>query len=111
MSGIYIHGMAKPKKCTKCQFFIPSSSPKYPFVDCKIIGRLGSVLNIISIPIDCPLIPVPDHGRLIDADEIKKRFCGHCEDYGKCREPCFDIKLIDNTQTIIPADKDGDSDG
>ena len=66
--SILIKGMKMPKNCVECKFFVKSDSPKYPFVDCVLIGRLGSVFNAISIPVDCPLVPVPPHGRLIDAD-------------------------------------------
>ena len=68
--SVLIKGMKMPKKCAECPFFIKSNSPKYPFVDCKIIGRLGSVFNCIGIPVDCPLVELPPHGRLIDADAL-----------------------------------------
>ncbi len=71
--SVIIRGMKMPKNCTECPFFIKSNSPKYPFVDCKIIGRLGSVFNCIGIPVDCPLVELPPHGRLIDADELTDR--------------------------------------
>ena len=70
--SVIIRGMKMPKNCTECLFFIKSNSPKYPFVDCKIIGRLGSVFNCIGIPVDCPLVELPPHGRLIDADALRQ---------------------------------------
>lgn len=33
----------------------------------------------------------------IDRDELIKRFCGHCIDYGKCIEKCFDVEIIEST--------------
>lgn len=33
----------------------------------------------------------------LDKALLKKRFCGHCDDNGKCAEPCFDVELIENT--------------
>jgi len=33
----------------------------------------------------------------ISRETLKKRFCGHCEEYGKCQELCFDMELINNT--------------
>lgn len=58
-------------------------------------------------------VPVPPHGRLIDADVLEKNFCSHCDDYmsGKdeCKEGCFDLKIIKSMPTVISADKDGES--
>lgn len=38
---------------------------------------------------------------LIDRDVLIKRFCGHCIDYGKCEEKCFDMEII---ESIPPVD-------
>lgn len=55
-TGVFIKGMKMPENCWECPFFIKSDSPKHPFVDCKLIGQLGDVLNFSAgIPIDCPL--------------------------------------------------------
>ena len=41
--------------------------------------------------------------RLIDADRLKRKFCGHCEDNGKCQEEfCFDLNIIDSMPTVEP---------
>ena len=110
MSGVYIPGMEMPKSCYECPFFVKSSSPKYPFVDCKIIGQLGDVFNAISIPIDCPLVSVPDHGRLIDADNLLKSVGSYdpikwTDEYGQV----VLLVNINNEPTIIQADKDGEA--
>ena len=110
MSGVYITDMEMPKHCSKCPFLIGSSSPKEPFVDCKLIGRLGSILNVVcsGIPFECPLVPVPDHGRLIDADELSNdgwtlhkqviRMGGYAIHEMPLNNPSI--------PTIIPADKE-----
>ena len=38
---------------------------------------------------------------LIERDVLIKRFCGHCIDYGKCIEKCFDVEII---ESIPPVD-------
>ena len=48
---------------------------------------------------DCPLIPVPPHGRLIDADALKE--ASHYDDHNVC---VVDADDIDNAMTVIPAD-------
>lgn len=49
---------------------------------------------------DCPLVPVPPHGRLIDADVLKE--ASHYDDYDVC---VVDADDIDNAPTIISADE------
>ena len=117
MSGIYISGVEMPKNCYGCLFSVKSDTPKHPFVDCKIIGRLGSIFNAVSIPVDCPLISVPDHGRLVDADALcvyereERARNEYCENgYDSYAEGVFDglheaAKIISVAPTIIPANK------
>ena len=47
-----------PKDCTdNCPFFLGCDSPdKFPFVECQFIGRLGSMFNQTSRPVNCPLV-------------------------------------------------------
>lgn len=60
MSGVYIKGMEMPESCAECL----NIGWQYVFEcnlnDVESGARLGS----------CPLIPVPPHGRLIDADAL-----------------------------------------
>ena len=61
--SVLIKGMEMPKSCLECKIKSWDEDGDYicPFseVVCLNIGR----------QYDCPLIEVPDHGRLIDADE------------------------------------------
>lgn len=55
---------------------------------------------------NCPLIPVPEHGTLIDADEFLKRAIGT-----KCFRGDYALmleELVGESTTIVPADKEGD---
>ena len=36
---------------------------------------------------------------LISREKLKRKFCGHCEDYGKCKEECFDVRIINSMST------------
>lgn len=62
--GIYIKGIEKPTKCAECYFYDQ---------------ELGCML--VDDDIDhrsCPLVEVPTpHGRLIDADAVKKAVFHH----------------------------------
>lgn len=60
MSGVYIKGMGMPKNCYDCIF--GHNCPQYEAL----------LWNEISKPrkADCPLIEVPNHGRLGDLDKL-----------------------------------------
>lgn len=94
MSGVYIKGMKMPKSCDECPCFSEydacdvTGSWKFADEFCKGKERLP----------DCPLVPVPDHGRLIDADAL-------CE--GRVSNDNVVI-CAKAAPTIIPADKEGE---
>ena len=102
MSGVYIAGMQKPEKCDEC-----------PLQTADMICELST----------CPLIPVPDHGRLIDADALRelaiKRIDTAISEQASAKRDskeyhmavgsigmAFRCRLdVDEFPTIIPADK------
>lgn len=109
MAGIYIPGMEMPENCEKCPLL------DYEEGFCLASGVKGksgwyeSVLCPGSIKDgrheDCPLTPVPDHGRLIDADTMEKECCHGCKNELHKYSNCIDCALA-NAPTIIPADKE-----
>ena len=64
--SIYIKGMGVPKACLGCVFY-RKDDPVYDY--CCISS---AVPDWMGIPQGCPIIPVPDHGRLIDVDAMEK---------------------------------------
>ena len=99
MSGIYISGLQMPKGCATCPYCDRAwNKPK-----CKAKSMQGRFMEQ-RLNLDrtrqkwCPLIPVPDHGRLVDADKI--HFTG---EYGGIRVATK--SLIDAMPTVIPADE------
>lgn len=82
MSGVYIAGMQKPEKCDDC-----------PLQTADMICELST----------CPLIPVPDHGRLIDAEALMKQV-EHDAPLSTVYEKTM-RRYLNNAPTIIPADK------
>ena len=60
--SILIKGMEMPKSCSVCRLF-----GEY---GCPFIGAVGYALTRGERNEDCPLVEVPPHGRLIDADKI-----------------------------------------
>ena len=119
--SVYIQGMEMPKSCGYCPIRHLGGDGDECFLGAKIT-------EYQKRPDDCPLLPVPDHGRLIDADayraEMKKRqdACAEWRDdikdgggYGTelyYRADSFlgamcEAKLtLDKMPTIIPADKE-----
>ncbi len=67
MSDILIKGMEMPKNCGECLF--KHLSPTGESIVCELDL---STVPWESRPFDCPLIEVPKHGRLIDADALRQ---------------------------------------
>ena len=115
MAGIYIPGMEMPENCEKCPLL------DYEEGFCLASGVKGksgwyeSVLCPGSIKDgrheDCPLTPVPDHGRLGDLDAMAERARQAAAKAEK--EQFYDgelwypviAKWAEIEPTIIPADK------
>lgn len=98
--GIYIKDIKIPKNCGNCHFCNGIASTDYGLCTwCDVDGKVRDVYTRQ----DCPFIPVPPHGRLIDADAILQKAT-------KGEEP-FDwidkkelIELFFDAPTIIPAE-------
>ena len=91
--SVYIKGMEMPTACREC------------FVACKAYqSQTGILENLFTDAIrgDCPLIPVPDHGRLIDADALKDYLVND----PSCLNIFDSIKKLQGMPTIIPASKE-----
>ena len=70
--SVYIKGMEMPTCCAECKL-----CALLPINDYAIFRKCLPLNRRAEIPIrreDCPLIPVPDHGRLIDADALAEYF-------------------------------------
>lgn len=109
MSGIYIQGMEMPESCwdcgiggveqmdrTSCPFFKMDYEEQKKHQDKRANG--------------CPLVPVPDRGRLIDADALTAKFKEMGLGEHSLIERLFAdgvYAMIDYATTIIPADKEG----
>jgi len=102
MSGIYIPGMEMPTHCMDCPFMVSRDND-----DCILQSAEANenFENWEQMKAGCPLIPVPEHGRLVDLDKIENEIAQLSpEDYttGVIRQ------ILDAAPTIIPADKEGE---
>lgn len=113
MSGMYIRGKV-PDSCRTCPIVNKTKSG----LRCPVASRRKGFscavsFGVVGRPSHCPIVPVPDHGRLIDADALKERATKHlyASNHGSMAEAYFSalIDLIDSAPTIIPADKEAEA--
>ena len=67
--GVYIRGMEMPTSCIKCQFS-GFGGIRNERVVCMLTGN-NAFINETEYLADCPLDPVPPHGRLIDVKSLE----------------------------------------
>ena len=103
MSGIYIKGMEMPKHCWSCCFHDEVDDCIILKENCMTVWGEQKRLS------DCPLIAVPDHGRLVDADAIDYDDYWWNRHYSakECQQA---ERMVEEQPTIIPADKESDND-
>jgi hypothetical protein len=98
--GINLPDMEMPISCAKCKLF-----GEY---GCPFIGAVGYALTRGKRNEDCPLVPVPPHGRLIDADAnlsvFRRVLDNPYTDHGKIDTAMLKacIKTFEEAPTIIP---------
>ena len=104
--GVYIEDMEKPKSCAECEWLrqhIPGGQYWCKRTNTMVHATWASA-NLNPVPQSCPVIPVPEHGRLIDADALFKEI-GMDGRFGVLEAICIQSIILD-TPTIIPADKE-----
>ena len=106
--GVYIPGMEMPKSCSRCHISQPDGCG---FI-CPIVTGKPIIDSLVSSRhARCPLVPVPPHGRLIDATERFKVqiYDDMTEDYRMVEMTIDDLlsqSWVDaSAPTIIPADE------
>lgn len=102
--SILIRGMEMPTNCAECKMYVDD------IYCCHLLHRqIENPWADDGVETDCPLVPVPPHGRLIDADAFIKRIS---ELVRKAETDGFDlgaawytafIRHIELAPTIIPA--------
>ena len=105
MSGIYIPDMEMPSGCDDCYFCGEigiCSVLVATHINSGVVGEYR--YNEFERPPFCPLVPVPDHGRLIDADKLKKQIANENRFSAVYEKATF--RYLDNAPTILPADKE-----
>lgn len=107
--SILIRGMKMPTSCFDC----PLSHPAQGILTlcCGLSGKLTTAPDCEKNRLeDCPLVPVPPHGRLICDREVKWAFddaiMTEAQQTGKVRATSDEIaKIISSVPTIIPTEE------
>ena len=104
--SIYIKVMEMPRSCFYCPFQHKTTT------ECLITHKYYN-WGLTTPPSDCPIIPVPPHGRLGDLDALTDKVIGKYIGHERKNELIFaaaEIKqdicdLIGDAPTIIPAEE------
>ena len=105
--SILIQGVKMPKRCEECAV---AYHDDYGYYYCLFTHSIGKSHHR---PKDCPLIEVPAHGRLIDADELYERAKMRSERFNGCfndLDNVINALYIETFPTIIPAERGEESD-
>ena len=108
MSGVYIKGLKMPKSCRACQLERRQDTQyDFEFRCCPVTGTQTN-RYLKDRPQNCPLLPVPNHGRLIDADEADRRYTPDFTELSdfQCGWNAAMKRVCEDAPTIIPADKE-----
>lgn len=99
--SVLISGMEMPNNCAECQLNHDA--------ECAVKNCMVTDDCYVRRASWCPIILVPPHGRLIDADALYRRIKTECNPYGKPTINFDDgnkvMDIIVNAPTIIPAEE------
>jgi hypothetical protein len=110
--SVLIRGMEMPKNCKQCSLYLQSmDSERNVYEICAVTAKSYN-WGLTTRPSDCPLTPVPPHGRLIDADALVDKHFGKAylakvitASKDEMGTALVNIPLvINNARTIIPAE-------
>ena len=104
--SVLIKGMEMPHNCLYCKLSYLKGVRLFCFVN-------GNEVIRSEISPKCPMVEVPPHGRLIDADALDSELLSVGVNSSIInRYPKYKIgevrAIIKNAPTIIPSDKDGE---
>jgi len=103
--GVYIHGAKIPRSCYEC--FCEMPYPEYGESVCGITAR-ETVTFMNKRREDCPLTEIPEHGRLIDADDLRAEY-KEPMDWLDPKQVVYHVTgiwaSIDAADTVIPEER------
>ena len=110
--SVFVKGMEMPKGCRECNFCNEINFEGYLWFDfyCRAKDKSFDLDKNKDKPNWCPLVEVPPHGRLIDADALKEEGADiHmdyvCDGYVEDTTWGYSDDLLDSQPTIIEAEE------
>ena len=91
--SVLIKGMEMPTSCMLCPFCVEEADPANGEM-CMVTGTLMPPCTRERLD-NCPLVPVPEHGALIDRDDF----------FATCPELVDGYKTITDDLVVIPAEE------
>ena len=70
--GVYIPNMEMPTRCPECPCAYWTEGAHYDYCQAKGYSKESEIFDSDQRPKWCPLIEIPPHGRLIDADALRQ---------------------------------------
>lgn len=98
--SILIKGMEMPDRCSRCAAAFPDGVGW----SCPLIKGRPNIDNQNGRRKDCPLVEIPPHGRLIDADALREDWLENGQNEYVYDTNAF-LDSLDNAPTIIPAEE------
>ena len=105
--GVYIKGLKMPKEGFVEVLIRDDGTVQQTGQSYRLDGTDYYTPYVGEMPVVYKAVPVPPHGRLIDADALKEAFCDNCfadEKPMECPEPCIDMRILLEAPTIIPTE-------
>ena len=111
--SILIRGIEMPKDCESCPC---NTADAFGGLGCRATGYIPLRKANQNRPDNCPLVPVPAHGRMIDADLLCKVLQKNSEDEWNSKTAPFSwayaydcVKdTVENMPTILEAEEGAD---
>lgn len=94
----YIVPRKKPKRCSECQFMLKGT------FDCRMNKESYKYISIDKQYANCPLIELPPHERMIDADALMTEFMDSDLDHLQRDDWREVIQIVADAPTIIEAE-------
>jgi len=107
--SVYIPGMEMPKNCIECKLMRRCGKHELDYVCMPARVYVEDLTNAYKPRPDyCPLIELPPHGRLIDADALmeKDRQIYRADGAAIGAKRYIEFDEIADAPTIIPIDKE-----
>lgn len=101
--AVLVEGMEMPKSCYDCDFaYQDQDSEHNVYWTCAAVHKLACVHERRD---DCPLVPVPPHGDLIDRDAAAEKIWDDMRFPSNLANAQFFVNELREMPTIIPAEE------